>query len=247
MLKTIERTEQMEILAIVPARGGSKGIPHKNMTDLAGKPLMGYTFDAAKGSMLVSKTILSTDDEEFAEYARSEGIEVRMRPAELASDTAVMKDVINYHLDELEKEGYKSDAFILLQPTSPLRTSKHIDEALELMISNEKADAVVSVVDVPHEYLPMKLMKKEEDGMLKFYQENGEKFTTRQALPHLYARNGAAVYAVYTDVYRETGSLYGHNCLPYIMKAEDSVDIDEPFDLFIAEAIIRKRNASFEK
>ena len=232
----------MEILAIVPARGGSKGIPHKNMTDLAGKPLMGYTFDAAKGSTLITKTILSTDDEDFADYARSEGIEVRMRPDELASDTAVMKDVINYHLDELEKEGYKADAFILLQPTSPLRTSNHIDEALNLMISDEKADAIVSVVDVPHEYLPMKLMKTEDDGMLKFYQEDGEKFTTRQALPHLYARNGAAIYAVYTDAYRETGSLYGHNCLPYLMKREDSVDIDEPFDLFLAEAIIKNRN-----
>ena len=111
-----EEVKNMEILAIVPARGGSKGIPHKNMTDLAGKPLMGYTFDAAKGSTLITKTILSTDDEDFADYARSEGIEVRMRPDELASDTAVMKDVINYHLDELEKEGYKADAFILLHP-----------------------------------------------------------------------------------------------------------------------------------
>ena len=231
----------MEILAIVPARGGSKGIPHKNMTDLAGKPLMGYTFDAAKGSSLITRTILSTDDEEFADYARSEGVEVRMRPDELASDTAVMKDVINYHLDELEKEGYKSDAFILLQPTSPLRTPKHIDEALELMISDEKADAVVSVVDVPHQYLPMKLMTLKDDGSLGFYVEDGEKYTTRQALPHLYARNGAAVYAVYSEVYRETGSLYGHHCVPYLMTQEDSIDIDEPFDLYIAEAILRKR------
>ena len=161
----------MEILAIIPARGGSKGIPHKNMTELAGKPLMAYSFDAAKGSLLITKTILSTDDEEFAEYARSEDIEVRMRPSELAGDKTPMKDVINYHLDELEKEGYKSDAFILLQPTSPLRTSRHIDEALGKMINDEKADAIVSVVDLPHEYLPMKLMRLEDDGMLKFYQE----------------------------------------------------------------------------
>ena len=233
----------MEILAIIPARGGSKGIPHKNMTELAGKPLMAYSFDAAKGSLLITKTILSTDDEEFAEYARSEDIEVRMRPSELAGDKTPMKDVINYHLDELEKEGYKSDAFILLQPTSPLRTSRHIDEALGKMINDEKADAIVSVVDLPHEYLPMKLMRLEDDGMLKFYQEDGEKYTTRQALPHLYARNGAAIYAVYTSVYRETGSLYGRNCLPYIMKAEESIDIDEQFDLFLAEAVLKRKEA----
>ncbi len=232
----------MDILAIIPARGGSKGIPHKNMADLCGKPLLQYTFDAAKRSKLITRVILSTDDEEFAEFARKNDIEVQMRPAELASDTAVMKDVINYHLEKLAEEGYKPEAFILLQPTSPLRTAEHIDEALGKMLDDEKSDAIVSVVDVPHEYLPMKLMQMNEDGSLKFYQADGEKYTTRQALPHLYARNGAAVYAVYTDVYKETGSLYGTHCLPYEMSPEDSIDIDTKFDLFLAEAVLKGRN-----
>ncbi len=231
----------MEILAIIPARGGSKGIPGKNMADLCGRPLLGYTFDAAKKSRFITRIVLSTDDEGFAAYGRENGIEVSMRPSFLASDTAVMKDVINYHLDELENAGYKPDIFILLQPTSPLRTEKHIDEALKALMDDDTADATVSVVDVPHEYLPMKLMKLKDDGSLGFFQSDGEKYTTRQTLPHLYARNGAAVYAVYTDVYRETGSLYGKRCIPYIMEEEDSVDIDNKFDLFLAECILKKR------
>ena len=231
----------MNILAIVPARGGSKGIPGKNMVDLNGKPLMQYTFDAAKESKYIDRILLSTDDEKFAEFGRSQGIEVEMRPEELATDTAVMKDVINYHLDRLAEKGYTPDIFILLQPTSPLRTAQHIDDALKLLIEDETADAIVSVMDMPHQYLPMKIMKMDDSGALKFYQEDGEKYTTRQALPHLYARNGAAIYAVYTDVYRKTGSLYGTRCLPYVMEEEDSVDIDKPFDLFLAECILKSR------
>lgn len=231
----------MNILAIVPARGGSKGIPGKNMVDLNGKPLMQYTFDAAKESKFIDRILLSTDDEKFAEFGRSQDIDVEMRPAELATDTAVMKDVINYHLDRLAEKGYTPDIFILLQPTSPLRTSQHIDEALKLLTEDETADAIVSVMDMPHQYLPMKILKMDDSGALKFYQEDGEKYTTRQALPHLYARNGAAIYAVYTDVYRKTGSLYGTRCLPYVMEEEDSVDIDKPFDLFLADCILKSR------
>ena len=231
----------MNILAIVPARGGSKGIPGKNMVDLNGKPLMQYTFDAAKESKYIDRILLSTDDEKFAEFGRSQGIEVEMRPEELATDTAVMKDVINYHLDRLAEKGYTPDIFILLQPTSPLRTVQHIDDALKLLIEDETADAIVSVMDMPHQYLPMKIMKMDDSGALKFYQEDGEKYTIRQALPHLYARNGAAIYAVYTDVYRKTGSLYGTRCLPYVMEEEDSVDIDKPFDLFLADCILKSR------
>ena len=228
----------MEILAIIPARGGSKGIPKKNMALLCGEPLLHYTFEAAKKSSLITRVILSTDDEVFAKYAESNGVEISMRPPELASDSAVMKDVINYHLDSLKDRGYEPDIFILLQPTSPLRTSEHIDEALRLLIEDDIADAIVSVIPVPHQFLPMKLMELNDSGFLDFHVSGGEKYTTRQALPTLYARNGAAIYAVYTKVYRETGSLYGSNCLPYIMDSYSSIDIDEPFDLFLAEKIM---------
>ncbi len=227
------------ILAIIPARGGSKGIKKKNMALLNGEPLLKYTFDAAKESSLINRIILSTDDPVFAEYGRKNGIEVSFRPKELSGDASPMKDVINYHLKELLETGYEPDIFILLQPTSPLRTAAHIDEALESLIKDREADAVVSVVDVPHEFLPLKLMEPKEDGSLGFFRSDGEKYTTRQELPRLYARNGAAVYAVYTESYRKTGSLYGTRCIPYYMKQEESVDIDSYFDLFLADCIMK--------
>ncbi len=229
----------MEILAFIPARAGSKGIPGKNMTDLNGKPLLKYTFDAAKNSSLITRTILSTDDEGFAEYGRENGIEVLMRSESLSNDTALIKDVLVFHLSKLKEEGYVPDIIILLQPTSPLRTSRHIDGSLRKMIEDPEADAVVSLVDVPHEYLPMKIMKTMDDGSVTFYQKDGERFVTRQTLPKLYARNGAAVYAVYTKSFLETGSLYGKRCLPYFMKEEESVDIDSYFELFLTECIMK--------
>ncbi len=232
----------MNILAFIPARGGSKGIHRKNMADLNGQPLLKYTFDAAKESRLINRIILSTDDKEFADYGRENGIEVAMRPDSLASDTALMKDAIAYHLGELSKEGYDPDIFILLQPTSPLRTAAHIDEALSLLIEDEKADALVSVKDIPHEYLPMKIMELDESGALQFYYENGESYVNRQSLPHFYARNGAAIYAVYSRVFLEKGSFYGTRCIPYLMKEEDSVDIDTEFDLFVASCLLNYKN-----
>ncbi len=237
-----------KILAIIPARGGSKGIPRKNMALLDGKPLLLYTFEAAARSSLIDRIILSTDDEEFAAFAREHSIEPRMRPPELARDDTPMKEVIDYHLEELKGEGYEPDIFILLQPTSPLRTSAHIDEALGMLIGRQDADAIVSVIPVSHQFLPMKLMVKDaESGLLGFYKSGGEAYTTRQLLPRLYARNGAAIYAVYTEIYRRTGSLYGTRCLAYEMSREDSADIDEPFDLFEAETLLRYRRERLER
>lgn len=230
----------MEILAIVPARGGSKGIPHKNIVDLCGKPLIHYTLEAAKKSKLITRIIVSTDDEMIKEKSEELGVEVRIRPKELSGDSTPMKDVIDYLLLELEKEGYKPDIFVLLQPTSPLRTNKHIDEALERMINNDKADATVSVIELPHQYSPLKIMKLESDGHLSFYYKDGERFTTRQEMPVLYARNGAAIYAVYTKAYMKMHSLYGSFCVPFIMSADESVDVDGPRDLSYIE-FIRER------
>ncbi len=229
----------MEVLAFIPARAGSKGIPGKNMVDLNGKPLLWYSFEAAKKSKYITRIVMSTDDEGFAQYGRENGIDILMRPEELSNDTALIKDVIAFHLKDMAREGYEPDIIVLLQPTSPLRTARHIDEALEKMINDPEGDAVVSLVEVPHEYLPMKIMKMVEDGSVRFYQEDGERFVTRQTLPKLYARNGAAVYAVYREAFLETGSLYGHRCLPYIMGEEESVDIDSYFELFLVESIMK--------
>ncbi|MCR4908548.1 MAG: acylneuraminate cytidylyltransferase family protein [Lachnospiraceae bacterium] len=219
----------MEILGFVPARGGSKGIPGKNMKPLLGKPLMQYTFEAAKQSRYIDRLLLSTDEPSYASFGESEGVEVSMRPAELSGDDTPMKEVVRYHLEEFKKEGYEPDVFVLLQPTSPLRTAGDIDESLTLLLKDEKADSVVSVREVPHSCLPVKIMK-EEEGALVFLERDGEKYTTRQALPTLYARNGPAILAFKVKSFLETGSFYGKRCIKYLMPEERSVDIDTPFD-----------------
>lgn len=228
-----------EILAIIPARGGSKGIKRKNLYPIEGKALIQYTIDAAKESRKITRCIVNSDDEEIIDYARKQGVEVMVRPEKFAQDNSPMKDVIMQQLEYLkEKENYEPDAFILLQPTSPLRTAAHIDEALKLMDKKE-GDALVSVEEEPHLHSPYSVMKINSDGYLEFFLPEGQKYTSRQEKPKFYARNGAAIYAVKTDIYYETGSLYGTKCIPYIMKPEDSVDIDCMLDIFIAEAMMK--------
>lgn len=228
-----------EILAIIPARGGSKGIKRKNLYPIEGKALIQYTIDAAKASQKITRVIVNSDDEEIIEYARKQDVEVMVRPEKFAQDNSPMKDVIIHQLEYLkEKENYEPDTFILLQPTSPLRTARHIDEAMELMDIKE-CDALVSVEEEPHLHSPYSVMKINSEGYLEFFLPEGQKYTSRQEKPKFYARNGAAIYAVKTDVYYETGSLYGTKCLPYIMSAEESVDIDCMLDIFVAEAMIK--------
>lgn len=236
----------MDILAIIPARSGSKGVKNKNMRLLCGRPLMQYSIEAASKSTYITRISLSTDDESYADFGRELGIDVIIRPGQLALDGTPMKDVIDWHLNEYRKRGYEPDAFVLLQPTSPLRTEKHIDDAIQLMIEDETSDAVVSVVEVPHNFLPMKLMK-EQDGKLSFFYNEGEKYTTRQEMEKLYARNGAAIYATYTDTYYKTHSLYGTRCAAYIMNRRDSVDIDCEEDFELAEFYFSRRKMENDK
>ena len=230
-----------EILAIIPARGGSKGITHNNMVLLAGKPLIQYTIEAAKESRYITRTIVNSDDEEILRFAESQDIETVVRPSELAQDNTPMKDVICDQLSRLkQKENYVPDIILLLQPTSPLRTGRHIDEAMKKLIYSD-GDALVSVEEEPHLHSPYSVMRLNEKGYLEFFMKEGQRFTSRQEKPKFYARNGAAIYAVYTDIYMKTGSLYGTKCVPYEMAAEDSVDIDDQLDLFVAECMLKYR------
>lgn len=227
-----------EILAIIPARGGSKGIKRKNMLLLEGIPLIQYTITAAVNSRLINRVMVNSDDEEIIKYAGEQGIETLIRPAELAQDHTPMKDVINHHLDFLKQtENYVPNIIVLLQPTSPLRGAKHIDEALDKML-NCDCDAMVSVEEEPHLHSPYSVMKINEEGYLEFFLKEGEKFTSRQEKPKFYARNGAAIYAVTTEAYQTTGSLYGTKCVPYEMLPEDSVDIDSPLDVYIVKSMM---------
>lgn len=228
----------MNVLGVVPARGGSKGIPNKNVTTVAGRPMLAYTADAVRASRRLTRAVVSTDDEAIARVARSLGLEVPfLRPAELAVDGAPMLPVLQHAVRELAGAGFSAEAVVLLQPTSPLRRAEHIDRAVDLL-ETTGADSVVSVVEVPHQFAPTSVMRLEGERLRPYVE--GPLVTRRQEKPRVYARNGPAVVAVRTSVL-EHGSLYGDDCRPMVMSAADSVDIDGPEDLTFAELLLARR------
>src|ERR1035437_8121405 len=178
----------MQILYLITARGGSKGVPGKNIRILGEKPLIAYSIEAAKKSIYKGTDVVSTDDDEIAAVAKKYGAEVPFRrPAELATDSASSMDAIMHALDFFSKQNKKFDIVVLLQPTSPLRTSKHIDEAMKLMQS-KKADAIVSVCEAEHH--PLWSNTLPENGSMKFFLRDDIKGLNRQQLPKYYRLNG---------------------------------------------------------
>jgi CMP-N-acetylneuraminic acid synthetase len=227
----------MKILCIIPARGGSKGIPRKNIKPLLGKPLIVYTIEAALKSRLIDRVIVSTDDSEIAEISKKYGAEAPFeRPEEASTDTAPAVDVIVHALDWLrENENYLPDAVIYLQPTSPLRTVKHIDEAITIFTDDPDAESLVSVIKPPHNFNPVKLMKLEGKYLVPYLEGQGTVVLDRHNIPEVYARNGPVIVITKADIILKTKQLYGKNILPYFMDADSSIDIDEPKDLELAE------------
>jgi CMP-N-acetylneuraminic acid synthetase len=230
------------IIGLVPARGGSKAIPGKNLVPLAGKPLLAYTAEAARAARSLDRILLSTDDEKIAAAGRTLGLEVPfLRPAELAGDNTPMLPVIAHALDWCEHEGKSARAVVLLQPTSPLRRARHIDEAVSLLL-DKNAATVVSVMAVPHRFTPGSLMTAGADGALKPLLQ-GDMVLQRQDKPRLFARNGPAILAVRAEVVRG-GALYGEPTLGYEMDAASSFDIDEPEDLWLAGQYLTRHGAA---
>jgi CMP-N,N'-diacetyllegionaminic acid synthase len=229
------------VLGLVPARGGSKGIPGKNMVRLRGRRLIEYTLEAARASRSLSRVVLSTDDAAIAAIGRQCGVEVPfLRPPELAADDSAMIDVVRHAVSTLEQEeDARFDAIVLLQPTSPLRTATHVDEAVDLLFRTG-ADTVVSVVAVPHQYNPASVMRVGLRGRLAPFQE-GPLVLRRQDKPAVYARNGPAVLVTKRSVV-EQGRLYGEDVAPYVMTLRESVDIDDEHDLELAEFYLGKRD-----
>jgi len=216
---------------LVPARGGSLGIGRKNLAQLGGKPLIAWTIEAALASDTVGRTVVTTEDAEIADVSRSLGAEVLDRPPELAGDGTPMSDVVAHALRELAPER----ALVLLQPTSPLRTSRHVDEAVELLLASG-ADAVVSVVEVPHRYGTASLMRLDGERLVRV---DDTPYAGRADKPVFYARNGPAILALAAD--RIGDDLYAGDLRAYVMNAADSVDVDEPFDLELAEFLLSRR------
>ena len=227
-----------EIIGIIPARAGSKGFPGKHLFPIDGKPLIQYTFEAVASSDLLSGCIVSTNDEEVAQAARSENLTVPfMRPAALADDDTPMIAVLQDALLRLRDMGEAPQVLVLLQPTSPLRSGTHIDQTIERLLDSG-ADSAVTVVPVPHRFTPGSVLRLENNFLVS--ENPKDSVTRRQDKPRLFARNGPAVLATLSRVI-ERGELYGTRCAPVEMKHVDSVDIDTPEDALIAEALLRQK------
>lgn len=226
-----------KILGIIPARGGSKGVPDKNLKELAGKPLLAYSAEVAHTSGLIDRLVLSTDSEEIAQLGRSLDIEVPfMRPTELAQDDTAMLPVLQHTVKKLEEEGWMADIIVLLQPTSPLRKARHISAAVE-KLQAEACDSVVSVVEIPELFAPQKALRA-QNGYLKFWLPEGKSITRRQQLEPAYAREGT-VYVFWRDVLMEQNSIYGEKCLALILSAEESMNLDDREDWQRAEEMLK--------
>lgn len=215
----------MRVLGIIPARGGSKGIPRKNIKPLCGKPLLAYTTEAARGSKYLTRVILSTDDEEIASVGQALGLDIPfMRPSNLAQDDTPTVPVMIHAVETLEKQGEFYDAICLLQPTHPLRTSQDIDVCIELF-RDSQATAVVTVLNVPAHYNPHWVYFQDDMGYLHLSTGEAEPIPRRQLLPAAYHREGS-VYVVHRDVLMTQNSLYGNQLLGVLIPAERSINID---------------------
>ena len=227
----------MRVLGIVTARGGSKGVPRKNIRMLGGKPLIAWTADAARAATRLARTVVSTEDDEIAKVAREVGLEVPvMRPVELALDATPSLPVVQHMVRALEEMGDRYDAICLLQPTSPFRRPSEIDGCLALLESS-RADSVVSVLPIPVDHHPYWAYLVGDDGALRLATGEAAPTTRRQDLPPAVHRNGS-VYAMRRDVLIEGNSLYGARTVGFAVDAARSVNIDTLADWAQAEDLL---------
>jgi len=234
-------SNKLKILGVITARGGSKGIPGKNIKMLGGKPLIAYTIEVAKKSNLITDLIVSTDDEEIADVAKKYGAEVPfMRPKELAEyDTPhlpVMQHAISFMEDKLD---IVFDYIVILQPTSPFRIIEDIDETIQKLIDTG-ADSAVSLVELDSSEHPIKAKKMEGNDVLPYCMEEKEG-TRRQDFPIAYKRS-AAVYAMRRDLIMKDNKIFGDNIVGHIVPKDRSIDIDEPLDWLKAEYMLNDLN-----
>jgi len=225
------------ILAIIPARGGSKGIPRKNIRLLCGKPLIAYTIEAALNSKLINRVFVSTEDEEITKVSKKYGAEVISRPTELAQDDTPSFPVFQHAIRHLEEvKDYHPEIIVVLQPTSPLRIVEDIDRAIEGFMES-KYDSIVSVCEVEH---PPQWMYTLAGNRLKPLIKDGENVIRRQDAPKVYRLNGA-VHVTSRDIMMKKNRVLGKDTGAYIMPLERSIDIDTELDFKLAELLMRER------
>jgi len=229
----------LDLLFLIPARGGSKGIPKKNIAEVGGRPLIAWSIEAGLGTRHRGRVIVSTDSAEIADVARGCSAEVPfMRPAELANDDATSLDMALHSLQWLEKNGHYRPAYlVLLQPTSPLREPGDIDAAIEIAMVKD-ADAVVSVSPASsHPYWTKTLAS---DGQLQDFMPPPKPSMRRQELPEVFALNGA-IFLIRPEVLIAKKTWYPEGTYGYVMPPERALDIDTPWDLRLADLVMRDR------
>lgn len=230
----------MKILAIIPARGGSKGVPGKNIKLLNGKPLLAYTTEVALQSQLLSKVILSSDDYQIIETAKNLGVEVPfVRPAELSQDDSPTINLVLHALKWFEKKNIIFDAICLLQPTSPFRTVDFLDNAIKKFIESG-CDSLVSVQKVPHEFNPHWTFEVNENDHIRIATGENEIIKRRQDLPTAFFRDGS-IYITKAEVILNQNSLYGKSIGFIEADSEWYVNIDTISDWEKAEKIILQK------
>lgn len=228
----------LRVLGLVPARGGSRGIPRKNVRPLAGRPLLAYTAEAALASRSLARVVLSTDDPEIAAVGRACGLDVPFtRPSELAADASPTLGVVRHALDALP-DGHEYDAVCLLQPTDPFRTTAEIDEAVALFRSSG-ADTVISVHRVPDKYNPHWVYLRGDDGALRLATGELAPIARRQDLPPAFHRSGS-VYVTRRQTILD-GSLFGARVVGLETDPDGSVNLDTMDDWELAERMLRER------
>jgi len=225
------------VLGLVVARGGSVGLPRKNVLPLRGKPLIVYTVDAARAARTLTRTILSSDDAEIIAIARQAGCDAPfVRPAELAGDRSSTVDVALHALDWLERhERWSADIVVMLPATAPLRRAEHIDGAVAALRQRSGVGAVVAVTEADY---PPYWMLSIDDGRLRWIFPDGGRVDHRQQLPAAYRPNGS-IYAINVSVLRAERTFYPSETAPFVMAREDSVNIDGAIDFQLAELFMR--------
>ena len=231
----------MNILAVIPARGGSKSVPRKNITKIDGRPLISYTISSALEVDRLTDIIVSTDDSEIGSISKELGVDVPfIRPPNLATDNSQSAPVIEHALKYMEKlRGFNYDAILMLQPTSPLRTSSHINEAIDLY-NTEECDSVVSIVSVGGNH-PLRMKKLDGNRLSNYVDQKSWNMLPRQVLPEVYIRNGA-IYVTRRDVLINESSFTGSDSRAYIMPSKRSVNIDTFHDLIVARNELSLQN-----
>ena len=229
----------MRVLGIIPARGGSKRLPRKNVQPLGGKPLVAWSIEAARQSKLISRLVVSSDDDEVLAIAEQYDSRLAVRrPVEISQDKSPAIEYMRHALATLEKAGEGPfDVVVILQPTSPFTTADDIDATISLL-EESGADTAVSVMLVDHAIHPIKLKVLEGDRLLPFLEEERGRMASHE-LPSLYVRN-CSVYAIRRATI-EQGETIGPDCRGYIMPRERSIDINDPLDLEFAEFLLARR------